>query len=93
MGGVPGKPTYLTVQACNSTATSTAGQAQTRAVTLSFRAEHHAGLTRDLAVLTDGAAPPKTPKCMDADGMSAHLQLYDCIAGDDDQQYATSTSF
>ena len=85
MGGVPGKPSYLTVQGCNSTARTP--------VKLRFRAQHNVALTRDLAVLTDGAAPPKSSKCMDADAMSAHLQLFDCIEGDDDQQYLGIESY
>ena len=34
------------------------------------------------AVLTDAHGG----RCMDADGMSANLQLYKCLADDDDQQ-------
>lgn len=66
------KPTYLFVDACTA-----APPPQ-----LSFRSQHKPGMQRDLSVLTDGKL------CMDADGMSSNLQLYNCIASDDDQQYA-----
>ena len=76
-GRVPNKPSYLSVDFCNSTAAG-------NPVQLSLRAQSNKLSERDLAVFTDGAA--SRPKCMDADGMSRNLQLFDCEEGDDDQQ-------
>ena len=76
--GSGAEPMYLSVDACNASSVGAP-------LELSFRAQHNAGLVRDTAVLTDGAQ--SKPRCMDAAGMSQHLQLWECIADDDDQQY------
>ena len=47
-----------------------------------FQWVRNGSLGRDAATLTDGSL------CLDADAMSAHLQLYPCIDNDNDQQYA-----
>jgi hypothetical protein len=66
------KGSYLYVDECS------AG----KPLQVSLHSEHNRALVRDLSVLTDGT------ECMDADGMSKNLQFYNCIADDDDQQYA-----
>ena len=78
VGGVPGKPNYLTLDACNATTTTASSR---KPLQLSFRAQHNSLRARDLAVLTDGAVGGAHPLCMDADGMTEHLQMWDCMEG------------
>ena len=68
------KPTYLYVDECS------AGEP----VMLSFVAESNSGMTRDTSVLTNTTQN----LCLDADGMTTNLQLYNCELDDNDQQYA-----
>ena len=81
-GGV--EPTYLELRDCSGgTGQHTAAGPEL----LSFRSTHEAGLSQNSDVLTTGDGT-NSSKCMDADGMTANLQLYTCLANDDDQQYA-----
>jgi hypothetical protein len=75
VGLSPEHPTYVYVANCSADAPQ-----------FSFVPTMKPGLERDLQVLVSGAG--KNRKCLDADGMSANLQLYNCIEGDNDQQYA-----
>jgi hypothetical protein len=84
----PAHPTYLYVDDCNSSSGSGGGGSSLPSASplrLSFHSQHNPGLVRDTSVLTDASA--QHPLCMDAAGMTANLQLWACIAGDDDQQY------
>ena len=88
------RPTYLELRDCSGgtghrhlDAAGPEPLALSQPLTLSFRSTHAAGSGRNSDVLTTGDGSG-TSTCMDADGMTADLQLYPCIADDDDQQYA-----
>ena len=81
-GGV--RPTYLELRDCSGGPGQLGAPPQLQ---LSFRSTHKAGMGRNSDVLSTGDGS-NSSKCMDADGMTANLQLYTCLANDDDQQYA-----
>eukprot|EP01050_Picozoa_sp_SAG11_P023527 SAG11_NODE_4751_length_1780_cov_2.245687_1_plen_158_part_10 len=80
-GRVAGRkqPKALYVDSCARPNTGGAG-----ALNLSFVPRMRTLDSRDTSVLTS----PATANCVDADAMGAELQLYKCIADDNDQQYA-----
>ena len=79
--GTSTKPTDLSISNCT-------GGSEAPPL-FSFTPSMQPSSTRDYQVL----AIPSKGLCMDADGMSEHLQMYKCLGGDNDQQYTVIPGF